>query len=104
MYTFSYMTSPVSKIHRLVTLELSSIIPCHKDFRYVLKVVLEEVVDLVGAVHLLQEYDQFLFAETQQFHSIPGYVFYQNWLETRASGSRFYNQREFALFVFQGES
>ena len=32
---------------------------------FVLIVVLEEVVDLVGVVHHLQWYDQFPFAETQ---------------------------------------
>ena len=38
-------------------------------------IVHEEVVDLAKVDHLVQEYDQFPFAETQ-FHSIPGYFFY----------------------------
>ena len=56
-----------------MTLELSSILPSHKDFSYelhedpdfVLKVVHEEEVDPVEVVHFLQEYDQSLFAETR---------------------------------------
>ena len=51
-----------SKIHRLVTLELSSMVTSHEDFWYelhedpdfVLIVVLDEVVDLVEVVHHLQ--------------------------------------------------
>ena len=53
-------------------LEIASILPSHVDFSYelhedpdfVLIIVHEEVVDLVKVVHLLQEHDQFLFAET----------------------------------------
>ena len=56
-----------------MTLELFPILPSHKDFEYelhedpdfVLIVVLEEVVDLVGIVDHLKQYDQSLFAETQ---------------------------------------
>ena len=36
-----------------------------EDPDFVLIIFHAEVVDLVGVVHLLQEYDQFLFAETR---------------------------------------
>ena len=74
-----------------MTLEIASILPSHQheDPDFVLTIVHEEVVDLVEVVHHLQEYDQFLFAKTQSFHSIPGYFSCQNRLETRVCESRF---------------
>ena len=64
-------SSPRKFIESL-TLEIASILPSHEDFSneihedpdFVLIIVHEEVVDLVEVVHLLQEHDQFLFAET----------------------------------------
>ena len=50
-------------------------------------IVNEKAVDLVEVVHHVHECDQFLFAETRQFHSIRGYFSYQNRLGTRVCES-----------------
>ena len=52
-----------SKIHRILTVGIASILPSHRDPDFVLINVHEEVVDVVEVVHHLQEHDQFLFAE-----------------------------------------
>ena len=73
----------------------------HEDPDFVLITVHEEVVDLGEVVHLQQEHDQFLFAETRQFHSIPGYFSYQNRHGTRVFESLLQNQREFVFLSFK---
>ena len=66
-----------SKLYRMPNLEIASILPSHWDFSHELhedpdfvpKIVHEEVADLVEAVRLLDEHDQFLLFETLSFHS-----------------------------------
>ena len=54
----------------------------------VLKVLLEAAVDLAWIAQTLLSYDQFPFAENQQFQLILGYFFHQTRLEIRVSGSQ----------------
>ena len=56
---------------------------------FVRTVVLEVVVDNVEVVRLLQEQDQFPFAQNLFLKLIPGHFFCQTRLEIRACGSKF---------------
>ena len=68
------------------------------------KTVHEEVVDLVGVVHLLDEHDKFLLVATRSFHSTVEYFFCRNRPGTRVSESLLDSPRESALFVVPEES
>ena len=72
----------------------------HEDPDFLLINVHEEVVVLVEVVHLMQEHDRFLFAETQFLKTSPIRI----WFGTRVFESLLQKQREFALFVVHRKS
>ena len=97
---------------RMLSLEITSILPSHWGFSHELHedpnvvsiTVHEEVVDLVEVVRLPDEHDKFFLSETRSFHSTFEYFFCHNRPGIRVFDSLLDSQRESGLFVVPEES